>query len=130
MCCVISKILDRAELLLGRGEIHMARVALSEVNSRLAAGEEVGPNIMARVNHLISNVQLGQPKLRVPKVARLHPDCHKCHGTGVFGHLGKCFACLGKGWQTKKDVVRELNNEAKRLHQARAEDLTLCSWML
>ena len=32
--------------------------------------------------------------------------CPKCGGTGTYLHHGRCYACVGKGFQTRADIKR------------------------
>ena len=51
--------------------------------------------------------------------------CHRCNGTGIYSwganvngkqqHSGSCFACDGKGQQTKTDLNREYTYYSHRM---------------
>jgi hypothetical protein len=40
--------------------------------------------------------------------------CTKCNATGIYRHLGRCFRCQGKGFQTGSDRRRNASYDRFR----------------
>ncbi len=106
----INKLIERAELCIERGQIKMAQVAYDEIDNRLDAvtQDEFTEDRLSAIFDAIHRAEIEEAN---PKQ---YPTCHKCKGSGTYGSLGKCFACVGKGYQTERDIVREKNYWARR----------------
>lgn len=108
---VISKLLNRAELLAERGQSKMVNSLLDEVDRR-AERQPLDQDQLLQYQRLEKMCAAADGK---------HPEeikCHKCQGSGEYfrngGPNGRCFACVGKGWQSERDKVREQNYYARR----------------
>lgn len=117
---IITKLLSRAELLHERGQIKMLGLTLDEIDKRA----EQTP---LEEDQLQRYLRLDKAHTSGSKANPEDEKCHKCGGTGQYfnngGPNGHCFACVGKGWQSERDKVREANYYArKQNHQALAYD--------
>jgi len=107
----ITKMIERAELCIERGQFKMAKSAYDEIDKRLGTDQQ-DEFTEDRLSEILYAIQ-GAESEPVEQT-----KCHKCHGSGRYGDLGKCFACLGKGYQTERDTVREKNYWARRERSA------------
>jgi|SRR5271166_855720 len=120
MDSALETMLNSAEICLERGQVNMAKRALLDIEERWPhqQEEDVEYRIVALQEALV-DVELPAPTPSKPKAGKKlnphgFPTCPKCQGSGRYGNLGDCFSCVGKGFQTPRDVVREKNYWARR----------------
>lgn len=106
----IAKLLDRAKLLAERGQIRMAAMAMDEIDKRLET-TSLDAELEEQYNSLCELVPLTED---LQSETTADSKCHKCNGTGKHRNGGRCYACLGKGTQSTRDIVREKNYWARR----------------
>lgn len=107
----IEKLIVSAELLFERSELKMVGVTLDSISERTKDVEfsSESPDLYERfmaLCELVPDTEVGTHMGR--------PSCHKCGGSGKHTNGGTCFGCMGKGWQTPRDIVREKNYWARR----------------
>lgn len=108
MQAVIKILIERAEHLLVRKFYISVNRILDEIDARLAGSDELPDDLVLRFNALCSAVENVDVAPQVQPAVRVKaPDCHKCKGSGLYRDKMSCFACLGKGYQTPRDVSRE-----------------------
>lgn len=106
----ISRMLDRAELYLERGELRNLNAVLNDISER--SGEiDMGDSNRERFLALCEEA----PEPEEPTSSK----CHKCSGSGRYTNehgqdAGRCFSCVGKGYQSQRDIVREKNYYARK----------------
>ncbi len=106
----IQKILERAELLFERNQLHMCSKALDEIAERLKSSTTTDA-LYERYEDLCRKVPSEEDIVGLENVEK----CDQCHGTGRYRDTAKtCFACKGKGKQNAADQVRNSNYWARR----------------
>jgi DnaJ-class molecular chaperone len=106
----IQKILERAELLFERNQLHMCSKALDEIAERLKTST-TSDALYERYEALCQRVPSEEDIVGLENVEK----CGPCNGTGRYRDTSKtCFACKGKGKQNAQDQVRNQNYWARR----------------
>ncbi len=70
-------------------------------------------SVLIRAEERLGNIQMDEDtKMRI--FHRLPCSCPKCGGDGTYkANDGKCFACIGKGFQTQQDRDRCVNHHGQ-----------------